>query len=162
MNTVVVRDGQLIGYNTDGLGLVADLQMSTHVKFHGAVEHIKLPDILNRYRVFLNFADTALDRAVVEAMACGLPVASSNQCVAEILTTDLQRRLMIPHDDAHAQAERIHQLLSLNPEERTSLGETLRDLVLSNHSIESLVDTILGEMTQGHGKVRRKVIIANK
>jgi glycosyltransferase involved in cell wall biosynthesis len=44
------------------------------VALHGPVSQDRLPALLNRHRAFLNFSETAVDKAVLEALACGLPV----------------------------------------------------------------------------------------
>jgi L-malate glycosyltransferase len=126
--------------------LVAELGVSDYIFFRGAVPHAQLPRILNRYQLFLNYSETALDRAVVEAMACGLTVLFTNPCVAEILPTELKSSLMIPRDDITAQAERIQQFLSMHEDERTSIGSLLRDIVLRDHSVDAILDKIVQEM----------------
>ena len=47
------------------------------------IHHDKMPARLNQARVYLSFSTfySALDRAVLEAQACGLDVVSTNECV---------------------------------------------------------------------------------
>jgi glycosyltransferase involved in cell wall biosynthesis len=126
--------------------MVTSLNLSRQVSMQGPVHHNQLPDILNQYHVFLNFSDTALDRAVVEAMACGLPVLSSNPCVAEIIPPELRALLIIPAHDIDKQAELIHHVLSLDDRVLAEIGQTLRRVVLRDHSVDTLFAKILAEM----------------
>ncbi|MFH1759250.1 MAG: glycosyltransferase [Patescibacteria group bacterium] len=64
--------------------LILRLGLEKLVEFKGAVNRDKLPEILNRYKLFISFNDGAVDRSVLEAAACGLPVFTPNKCVAEM------------------------------------------------------------------------------
>lgn len=77
------------GYHDRLQATVARLGLADRVRFLGVVPYDKMPDLVVRYRLVLNFSRTALDKAVVEAMAAGVPVLSTNPCVAEILADDL-------------------------------------------------------------------------
>ncbi len=128
--------------------LVEQLDLSAFVSFCEAVTQNQLPEILNRYRLFLSFSKTALDRSAVEAMACGLPVISTNPCVEEILPTHLRSVLIVPEADINSQAQCIHQLLSSDDRQLSEVGQALRNVAAWNHSVTSLIDRILTEM--GH------------
>jgi glycosyltransferase involved in cell wall biosynthesis len=116
------------------------------VTFHGPVVQDELPVLLGGYRAFLNFSKTALDRSVVEAMACGVPVLSTNPAVAEILPPDLRGDLTAPADNLDAQAEAIHRLLDLDDQRRADISAALRRLVVEEHNLDALVARIIGEL----------------
>lgn len=120
--------------------------LSSYVSLKGAIRHDQLPDALNTYRAFLNFSTTALDKAVVEAMSCGLPVLTSNPCAAEIFPVDVSFSLVAPQDDIGKQAEMLHALLSKSDAERKALGKRLRDVVVQQHSVEGLIEKIVMEI----------------
>ena len=133
------------GYRRDLEVYIEDLGLSEEVVFKGPVRHDQLPGILNRYRVFLNFCETALDRSVVEAMACGLPVISTNPCVEQILPSSY-RLLIASTLNTAEQAEKLFNLISLNETKLSKIGQNLREIVLRDHSIEKLIGKILCEM----------------
>tara|TARA_Y100000310_G_scaffold343301_1_gene450259 strand:- start:8801 stop:9856 length:1056 start_codon:yes stop_codon:yes gene_type:complete len=124
---------------------IIKLNLSQLVRFRGAVSRQQLPNILNRHQLMISFNTTALDRSVVEAMACGLPVITPNQCVAEALPK-YHHSLIITENDIDQHAEIIHQLMSLSEEKRSNLGQELRLIVKENHSLKSLVAKIIKEI----------------
>jgi glycosyltransferase involved in cell wall biosynthesis len=126
--------------------LVKQLNLSTLISFRGSVPHHQLPEILNRHRVFLSFSQTALDKSALEAMACGLPVISTNPCVEEILPEHLRPRLIVPEADVDNQAQSIHQLLSLDDDTLSKIGQAMRNVAVQDHSVISLIGKILAEM----------------
>jgi len=133
-------------YRADLEDLIMQLDVEESVSLCEAINHHELPDLLNRYRAFLNFSRTALDRSVVEAMACGLPVISTNNCVEEIIPEGLRPLLVAPEHDSDEQAKYIHSLFSLDESQRIEIGKALRKVVEQHHSIEALFDKILAEM----------------
>lgn len=133
-------------YKAELEDLIIKLDVGDSVALHNAVNQNDLPDLLNRYRVFLNFSRTALDRSVVEAMACGLPVISNNACVEEIIPEGLRPLLVVPEGNLDEQAKCIHSMLSLDENQRMEIGKALGKTVEQHHSIEALFDRILAEM----------------
>lgn len=126
--------------------LVAELNLTNLVSFCGAVPHDQLPDVLSQYRLYLNFSDTALDRAVVEAMACGLSVLSTNPCVADILSSNLRGELIVPANDLQKQAKHIYHILNMSQSQLTVVGRALREIVVKNHNLDRLFEKILAEI----------------
>jgi glycosyltransferase involved in cell wall biosynthesis len=80
---------------------------------------------------------------MVEAMACGVPVISTNACFAEILPQKLIEMLYIPDNNFKQQAEALHRLLSLDDNSLNELGIELRDIVVREHDIGQLIEKIL-------------------
>jgi glycosyltransferase involved in cell wall biosynthesis len=116
------------------------------VTLHGPVLQERLPAILNGHRASLNFTVGALDKTAVEAMACGLPVVSTNRAVTEVMPPDLHPILIPDKHSMEGQARIIHELLRRPDAEIARLGQRLRALVVSDHSIERLFDRILEEI----------------
>ncbi|HEY3248632.1 MAG TPA: glycosyltransferase family 4 protein [bacterium] len=134
------------GYRRDLDRLVEELGLSTLVAFHGPVAQSEVPEILASYRLSLNFSDTALDKAVVESMACGLPVLSTNPAVAEILPPALRAQLIVPAHDIESQAEGMHRLMGMSDPARAEMVASLRRLVVNGHNLEALIGRILQEI----------------
>lgn len=134
------------GYRRQLEHLIDELGLSDLVVLRGAVDQAELPGILSAYRLFLNFSNTALDKAAAEAMACGLLVLSTNPAVEEILPPSMRSQLIAPADDADAQADAIHGLMTLGEPQRADLAAALRELIVSDHNLEVLIGRILREM----------------
>jgi glycosyltransferase involved in cell wall biosynthesis len=126
--------------------LVDRLELTASVRFLEAVEYDRLPELLPRYRGLLNFSGTAFDKSVGEAMACGVPVLSSNPCVEEDLPPDLHAYCVVPATDVHAQAAALRRLLALDETTRSWLGQRVREHVVEHHGLRSFAVRLIGEI----------------
>ena len=104
-----------------------------------------MPALLNGHRAFLNFSETAVDKAVIEAMACGLPVISTNSSVNEIMPDDLRPDLITDGASEEAQAMTIHELLIKPDAELDEVGGRMRRLAVAEHSVDRLFERIVSE-----------------
>lgn len=127
---------------------IREHRLQDQVQIRGPVVQDALPERLSKSRVFLNFSQTALDKAVLEAMACGVVPLSTNPCVADILPEEYIPLLIAKDNDTDEQAAKLHHLLSLEESERAAIGQKLREIVISDHSDERLFDRILREIQQ--------------
>lgn len=143
LDVVGPTDSKSQGHHRDLLQLVSDLGLDGSVTFVGSVEQAALPELMRRYRVGVNFSKTAFDKAAGEVMASGLPLLSSNPCVAEVLPADLCSLLVMPEDDLGAQAAAIHRALSWDDATRDEIGRRLRAIIVEGHSLDALFTKIL-------------------
>lgn len=134
------------GYVRELEELIARLGVGDRVTLHGPIVQEELPNLLNAHRACLNFSTGAIDRSAVEAMACGLPVISNNDAVAEIMPADLRPALITDGQSTELQAKAIHDVLSQSEAELAPLRERMRYLVVSEHSLEHLFDRIVSEI----------------
>lgn len=126
--------------------LVDHLRLGEAVRFAGKVDHGALPGLLPRYRALLNFSATAFDKSVGEAMACGVPVLSTNPCVEEDLPADLREHCVVPSGDTGVHGEVLHRALSWDRATRARLGGRSREHVVQHHGLERLFRRILEEV----------------
>ena len=126
--------------------LINTLRLSEEVSLMGPVKQEYLPAILNKHRVFINCSETALDRVVVEAMACELPVLATNVCIADILPQSLKEQLFVAEDTVEHIAHSLHALMSQSEEQLTGIGKDLRKIIVQDHSVERLIDKIVTEV----------------
>jgi glycosyltransferase involved in cell wall biosynthesis len=120
----------------------ASLGVVDAVIWHGGASNTDLPSLLNRSKVFVHAATNgSLDKAVLEAMAVGLPVVSSALGVRSILTirctaaTGAAMAASIKHyfespvatevSELHTYVTENHSILSLIPKILTSLKPEL-------------------------------------
>lgn len=112
------------------------------VIFLGEVANAKIPPYLQASDLFVNMSHTgSLDKAIVEAMAVGLPVLTCNEALEEVLG-DYVNILMYPKGDFWQLAEKIDFIINLSPDRRRVLSSDLREIVVKNHSVQNFVGKI--------------------
>ena len=115
--------------------------------FLGPIGNDDLPKKLQKYDLFVNMGHTgSLDKAVPEAMASGLPVLTCNEAFKDVLGV-FKGDLMYPKGDSHALVLKIKQIMELSEDKRLALGEALRAIVVSDHSLQSFVGKIINAVT---------------
>jgi glycosyltransferase involved in cell wall biosynthesis len=95
--------------------------------------------LLQRGQVFLHASRTALDKALLEAMACGCLVVSCAEAARSILPDPC---IVTPE----GMAQRVQALAALPPPEQRALREELRNRVLRDHSLVKLAERLVREM----------------
>jgi glycosyltransferase involved in cell wall biosynthesis len=123
--------------------LVTNKKLNNEIKFIGPVANREIAGHLQTAGLFVNMGQTgSLDKAIVEAMSCELPILSCNEAMLEVLG-DYQKLLMYPKKDYKVLAEKIEFINNLSTEQYQELGKNLRNIVIKNHSLNSLIDKIL-------------------
>lgn len=143
LDIVGPTDSKNQDHRRDLLHLVSDLGLDGSVRLLGGVEQDTLPDLMSRYKVGINFSRTAFDKAAGETMASGLPLLTTNRCVAEILPPDLACQLVVPADDLAAQAAAIHRVLTWDDATRLDIGQRSRAVIVDDHSLDAIFAKIL-------------------
>lgn len=122
--------------------LVREQELSAYVTFEGSRPYSEIPEILQRHDVFVNLSSTgSLDKAVFEAMACGLTVLTSNDAYRSILPP----AYFIERPNPDYIADRI-RVLSVEPRP----NEQLRSIVVSHHGLDATVGSMI-RMLDGEG-----------
>jgi glycosyltransferase involved in cell wall biosynthesis len=131
--------------------MVKRFNLEESVCFLGHVNYRDLPPLLSRYRASLNFSGTAFDKAVGEAMACGVPVLSTNPCVIESLPANLHPHLVPAGKDTDGLARAMLTAMAWDESSREWLEERVREYIVEEHSLRSLFSRILGEVEAHQG-----------
>lgn len=114
------------------------------VSFVGPIAHANLIPFFRKADIFVNASETgSLDKVVLEAMACGVPVVSSNDAARAILS-QFDARLVFPSGDSDALAQNMEALISSG--DRIALGSALRREVETKHSLKPLIDRLSAMM----------------
>lgn len=95
--------------------------------------------LLQRAMLFLHASSTSLDKAVLEAMACGCIVVSTAEAVRPLLPPPCQAT-------PETLAERICGIAAMSPSERAALAGRQRALVERDHGLCRLVTRLIAEM----------------
>lgn len=122
---------------------VEEHRLQSRVVFRGALSHRLLPSELVKADVFVSLSKTgSVDKAVLEAMAIGLPVITSNEAFQEVLGSDWDT-LHVPPGDPYVLAKKIGSIATLPSIEREAIGERLHDLVVRSHDLRQLIPFIV-------------------
>lgn len=81
----------------------------------------------------------SLDKAVLEPMACGVPVITSNTAFRGMLPD----YLVVPGNDFRALRSSIERVMALSSVERAALGDQLREVVMQHHTLRGLAEKII-------------------
>ncbi|MCX6781441.1 MAG: glycosyltransferase, partial [Candidatus Magasanikbacteria bacterium] len=123
--------------------LVADLKLDDVVDFVGPRANTEILSFLQSADLFVNTSLTgSLDKAMLEAMACGVPVLTCNEAMEEVLGKEASN-FMFEKKDFHGLAGKITELLNLNNIDQTFIGQSLRQNVIKNHNIAGLITKII-------------------
>lgn len=117
---------------------VSDLNLEQSVIFAGKVSQENLPTYLNRAKIFVTVAQNgSLDKAVLEAMACGLEVVSMAPGTSALPLGDCQTQAK---EDFKNRLEKMVE---------SGFRQNVRyvDYVAEKHSLESLIPTILKKLS---------------
>lgn len=109
------------------------LGLNRYFKFLGKVNYAQLPEYYQSHALFVHLSKTgSLDKVLLEAMACGLPVLSSNDSAKSILPPEL----IFAENNPGELAEKIQAA------QNRGYGQILRAYVVKNHNLVKLIDKI--------------------
>jgi glycosyltransferase involved in cell wall biosynthesis len=110
------------------------------VEIINGVVQSKLNEYYNQANCIINVSNGALDRTIVESMACNIPTFSDNKCYSEILSENLKN--IYYDDDTCNLSRKIARYLK---GENIQSIVTLRDIVLERHNINNVANRIFHE-----------------
>ncbi len=124
---------------------VKEKKLENFISFVGPIPNKDIPEFYKKGdsclaggRVFINLSDTgSMDKAVLEAMASGLLVLTSNEAFKEILPGKY-----FVNNDARDVAERVAMFSSEEP------NPELKKYVEKNHNLKNLIDKIISEIRE--------------
>jgi len=111
---IIVGSGSVEGNNERYLRrLVAELQLADHVHFAGAQPHAQLYRWLNAADVFcLATSNEGWANVFLEAMACGLPVVTTDVGGNDEVICSEELGTLVPFDDQAALAKALSEALA--------------------------------------------------
>lgn len=112
------------------------------IKFIGPISNVDAVKYLQKAELFVNMSHTgSLDKAVLEAMACGVPVITSNCGLKSVLKDHSD--LMFEPGNARELAGKITTIYDMSVNARKVLSGELISIVAREHQLSSLIQKIL-------------------
>lgn len=131
------------GYFNELKKMASEKGLDGIINFLGPVPNKDIAVCLRDADLFVNMSHTgSLDKAILEAMAAGLPVLTCNEAFINVLG-DYRDMLIYPKGDYNKLAERIKFIFSLSDKRRDKMGDYLRNVVVRNHSLNNFIDKIV-------------------
>lgn len=114
------------------------------VTFTGRLDSDAIVPFLAKSDVFINLSSTgSLDKAIVEAMASGCPVLSSNDAFREIAITEGFPECAIEHSQEGVLAG-LNRLAGMSVDERNALGARQAEVARRDHTLPDLIQRLQG------------------
>ncbi|MHA2433512.1 MAG: glycosyltransferase family 4 protein, partial [Candidatus Thorarchaeota archaeon] len=117
--------------------------VSEMVDYLGVVETEKIPDLINRSRIFLYPSRREpFGLSIIEAMACGVPVVTTNVYGPGEIVTHNHDGLAVPPGDVGQLVEAIRSLLS-DEELQSKLGNNARRTAENHYDLQQHTKKLL-------------------
>jgi glycosyltransferase involved in cell wall biosynthesis len=130
--------------------LVESLGLEQRVRFLGPVPPSSMPEIYQRSSLFLSASRTgSVDKVVLEAMATGRGVVTSNPSFPPLLTSlgaERSGRHVFEEGNPVELAAKTGALLDLDPGEHETLGDDLRGIIERDHEVDALMARLVERM----------------
>jgi glycosyltransferase involved in cell wall biosynthesis len=115
-------------------------ELQVQVNFLGVVGHERLPELLRQAHAFvLPSYSEGHPKALLEAMACGLPVVASDIPGNRSLVEDAQNGLLFAVDNDEQLAGALGRVLN-DPSLAASLGLAARQTIVGRYDLAALID----------------------
>jgi glycosyltransferase involved in cell wall biosynthesis len=125
------------------VNLVKEKKLDDRVIFCGEIYQDKLPYFLQKSSLFVNASENgSLDKTGLEAMSVGLPVVTCNESYFSVFGNDASA-LMFKKGDPLELSDKIQHFLNMNASEKKLLSHRMREVVVNNHTLSSLISKIL-------------------
>ena len=98
-----------------------------------------MPEIYKEADISINLTPTGgIDKAVLESMASGLLVLTSNEVFKKYFGV-YNSQLIFEHNNSTDLADKIKHLISLSPEEKNKISQFLIESVKEHHSLGATI-----------------------
>lgn len=145
-----VQPGYPKSYQRELEALCMDLNLSERCRFTGDLPSAGVRDWNRWATISVNTSPVGLfDKSALESMACALPTVVCNPAFVSVLGERRDLLMIDGPDDVKGLRERLKRLLALPEEERERIGRTLRDGVIREHSLKTLIARLLSVFETG-------------
>jgi glycosyltransferase involved in cell wall biosynthesis len=123
-------------YLTKIKDIINEKGLSDNFEFLGSVPNYKMPEYYQASDVFVNLSHTgSMDKVVLEAMACGIPVLTCNESFDSLL----DKKYRFEKKNYKELADKIFRI------KNDGFKDGLRKIVVDNYNLDNLIDKITNE-----------------
>ncbi|MCB9450333.1 MAG: glycosyltransferase family 4 protein [Anaerolineaceae bacterium] len=145
-----IPDGGDDSYARELHSLADALGITGRVTFAGEQTAEEVRDWYWRAAVAVNLSPPGLfDKAALEGMACALPTLISSTAFIPLAGAYTAQLLVDSPEDVAGVTARLRDLLALSPQERRAIGLALRQAVIEQHSMQSLIPRLVNILNTG-------------
>jgi glycosyltransferase involved in cell wall biosynthesis len=127
--------------------LCGSLGLHERVAFDGPAAFRDMPDRYHQGQVLVNLMESSLDKTILEGAASGCIPVSTNAGF-RVLAQERGLERLVPDPGPEGLARTIGQVLDLPPDERRQIATALRRDVAEKHSLDALMDRVVGHLTE--------------
>jgi glycosyltransferase involved in cell wall biosynthesis len=121
------------------------LGVGRRVSFEPAVSFEAVAAVYPAADIFINHSQTgSMDKAVLEAMSCGIPVLTSNPAYRSALPAVLRAPAVVDDNGAHKWVARILEVAAWERGRRAAAAAAGRLFVEQEHSLDALAGKVVG------------------
>lgn len=122
---------------------VEKYNLSQKIVFRSGVANKETIEFYNKYEIFVNLSPSGMfDKTIFEAMACEALVLTSNKN----LIGEIDDAFIFAENNPQDLAIKLEKLLLLDDKERGDMSLFLRDYVVENHNLKTLVQKIFSNL----------------
>lgn len=131
--------------------------LEDNVRFSGAVPRFKMPSVYRQADLFCTMSDTgSLDKVIIEAMACGVPVVGGNSAFKAIARANGLDECVVDDKDPVHLAGAIERIRSLPRDKRQKIADRVRKIA-AEHDLDRLTDKFVEVFRQLSGHPQNTV-----
>ncbi len=120
---------------------IKDLELSSIINFIGPLSNDKIVYYLQKSDLMINASSTgSLDKVMLEAMSCGLPVVTCNESIKDVFCQDW-KNYFFEKNNLQELVSKIRSLYFLKND--LSFKKYLRNIVIENHNLKNLIVKII-------------------
>jgi len=137
-----VARGEDEAYRQELLDRTRELNLGETVRMLGPIPYPDVPALVAQYDLVVNLFSGSLDKTSLEAMACAVPVVTSNRAISRVVS-EVDEELVCDHSDVRTVTHAIAHVLNQTEGDRRDVGMRLRGVVERDHSIGELMEKLV-------------------
>jgi glycosyltransferase involved in cell wall biosynthesis len=123
-------------YYENLIKLSGNLISNGKIVFMSSVPNYKTPEFYNSASLYVNLTPSgSLDKAILEAMACQLPVIVANKAFMH----ELKEEFIFKDKNSDDLAVKITNFIAKDSIKKEKIGEEMRNIVIQKHSLSKLI-----------------------